>query len=357
MGQPPTKMCHTQEIIFEPLNDEWRAVDEWREDGPAGSSWGPIDQAAKCRFCCNGSDMQVDEVLVVHHEALQKVNFLLRHDELQSCESPAVPECVMAMRRAKIQKRLQDFNTKASGRLPRLESTQESLPRSEGDPSDEELPPSRSHGDFVSDAHKDTNEFQCRIHKGLSMRMLLPKEDSEHEDSKLVEQDVTLRLLHVDPPRLTLDGACTELNVPLASVEYHPDWPADVEKNSQASRSSSSFVTHSSKVVEPHLGSWEENGTGAHDSGDGTRGDIAELMKDNVGTSDDADDDEAGSAQAPTGCLYLRVPFPPADVGGAAHSGVQLLFRCSQEAREFDAWLAAAREPKNARQAPLRNML
>mmetsp|Transcript_107244 Transcript_107244/g.201873 ORF Transcript_107244/g.201873 Transcript_107244/m.201873 type:complete len:290 (+) Transcript_107244:136-1005(+) len=103
MGQTPKKMCHTQEIAFEPTQEEWRPVDEWSEDLTPGQN---CEVPSNCRLCCRPVDQHTEEVLVVHHEALQKVNFLLKHDELSSCESPSVPECVAAVWRSKIQKRL-----------------------------------------------------------------------------------------------------------------------------------------------------------------------------------------------------------------------------------------------------------
>merc|ERR1712098_359250 len=92
--------------------------------------------------------MGVEEVLVVHHEALQKVDFLLRHDELTSCESPAMPECVTAVRRAKILKRLMPYRTKGQPPRGRQDSAgacaarggQEEEDSDDGDPSDEDNP-------------------------------------------------------------------------------------------------------------------------------------------------------------------------------------------------------------------------
>lgn len=103
MGGSQPKMCHTQEIAFEPAHDEWRPIDEWHEDLSQGQSCEPRQN---CRLCCKPVESHVEEVLVVHHEALQKVDFLLRHDELTSCEAPAVPECVTAVQRARVVKRL-----------------------------------------------------------------------------------------------------------------------------------------------------------------------------------------------------------------------------------------------------------
>jgi len=58
-------------------------------------------------FTADVGTSSVEEVLVVHHDALRKVNFLLMGDELSVCELPAVPECVIAARRSEIQRRHQ----------------------------------------------------------------------------------------------------------------------------------------------------------------------------------------------------------------------------------------------------------
>lgn len=119
MGQAsPPRVCHMQEIAFEPHQNEWHPVDDWSEDikEPShacdGDERSPASAAvagACGRICCRhpGEAGRVEEVLVVHHEALQKVDFLLRHDELNNCDAPAMPEVVAAVRRAKIQKKLQ----------------------------------------------------------------------------------------------------------------------------------------------------------------------------------------------------------------------------------------------------------
>lgn len=99
MGTSVRKMCHTQEIAFERAEDEWRAVDAWSED---------VNPASRCGFCCRPTESQVDEVHVVHHEAFQRVDFLLHHDDLTACDAPAMPQCVTAVRRAKVLKRLQN---------------------------------------------------------------------------------------------------------------------------------------------------------------------------------------------------------------------------------------------------------
>eukprot|EP00747_Dinoflagellata_sp_TGD_P182118 gnl/TRDRNA2_/TRDRNA2_36225_c0_seq1.p1 gnl/TRDRNA2_/TRDRNA2_36225_c0~~gnl/TRDRNA2_/TRDRNA2_36225_c0_seq1.p1 ORF type:complete len:206 (-),score=44.32 gnl/TRDRNA2_/TRDRNA2_36225_c0_seq1:145-762(-) len=134
--QTTTKMCHTQEIAFEPLHNEWRPIDEWSEDVMSANSC-EASVPANCKLCCRPTDSQVEEVLVVHHEALQKVDFLLRHDELESCESPSVPECVTAVRRARIQKRLAAQQRQANPRLATLPELK--VEDSDSDPSDREV--------------------------------------------------------------------------------------------------------------------------------------------------------------------------------------------------------------------------
>jgi len=149
MGQAPAapRMCRTQEIMYEPTNEEWQTVDEWSEAPIADSGYEGLPYVGCRALCCRPqeSDVHVDEVLVVHHDVLQKVQFLLRHDELQSCESPAVPECVMAMRRARIQKRLmqQGMRPGAGAGAVHLAAAPEQTTLSvdvDGDPSDEDIP-------------------------------------------------------------------------------------------------------------------------------------------------------------------------------------------------------------------------
>lgn len=144
MGQKAPTICRMQEVAFEQNPDgEWQQMDdEWGETtacrpalvllavkNPSQDQGNMCEQAAQtcqdaeasssfmgCTPCCRAPvEAQIDEVLVVHHEALQKVGFLLRHDELQLCESPAVPECVTAMRRNRIQRRLAARQQKQAG--------------------------------------------------------------------------------------------------------------------------------------------------------------------------------------------------------------------------------------------------
>eukprot|EP00927_Polykrikos_kofoidii_P086343 TRINITY_DN9641_c0_g1_i1.p1 TRINITY_DN9641_c0_g1~~TRINITY_DN9641_c0_g1_i1.p1 ORF type:complete len:421 (-),score=73.08 TRINITY_DN9641_c0_g1_i1:615-1877(-) len=188
MGQAAQKMCRTQEIAFEPGGaEEWQAVDEWSEDKavPPSALEAPI---SNCHPCCVPGDSKVEEVLVVHHEALQKIDYLLRHDELLACESPSVPRCVMAMRRAKIQKRIQGAQKKKL----LTERTQRSN-IADGNPSDDEL--SGTLGTTCFDG--DENSFDAFLgklhHTGIPMRALLP-----NQGSNVVTEDVTLQLLPND---------------------------------------------------------------------------------------------------------------------------------------------------------------
>eukprot|EP00747_Dinoflagellata_sp_TGD_P167856 gnl/TRDRNA2_/TRDRNA2_193082_c0_seq1.p1 gnl/TRDRNA2_/TRDRNA2_193082_c0~~gnl/TRDRNA2_/TRDRNA2_193082_c0_seq1.p1 ORF type:complete len:132 (-),score=16.02 gnl/TRDRNA2_/TRDRNA2_193082_c0_seq1:52-447(-) len=110
MGQKTTKRCLTQEVTFEPLANEWRATDQRTEvlDVITGPGESCESVPPSCRTCCAPVEGQItlEEVLVVRHEALQKIDFLLRDDEIEDCSGPpAIPECVTAVRRARIQKR------------------------------------------------------------------------------------------------------------------------------------------------------------------------------------------------------------------------------------------------------------
>mmetsp|Transcript_2767 Transcript_2767/g.7424 ORF Transcript_2767/g.7424 Transcript_2767/m.7424 type:complete len:244 (-) Transcript_2767:20-751(-) len=115
-GLSTRRLCHTQEIAHGPLADEWTSLGQWTlevEDSSTsfngdcraavGAAWGVT--------CCAGEESgprPVEEVLVVHHDALRKVDFLLRVDELAgtSCELPSVPECVVAAKRAELNRRI-----------------------------------------------------------------------------------------------------------------------------------------------------------------------------------------------------------------------------------------------------------
>mmetsp|Transcript_69918 Transcript_69918/g.200378 ORF Transcript_69918/g.200378 Transcript_69918/m.200378 type:complete len:306 (+) Transcript_69918:1843-2760(+) len=115
MGQAaPRHICQTQEIAFTQQPGEWHSL------GATTTELGVRDIAPLAHFCkaglvppCFTADVctsSIEEVLVVHHDALRKVNFLLMGDELsvcEQCELPAVPECVIAARRSEIQRRHQ----------------------------------------------------------------------------------------------------------------------------------------------------------------------------------------------------------------------------------------------------------
>mmetsp|Transcript_78051 Transcript_78051/g.220681 ORF Transcript_78051/g.220681 Transcript_78051/m.220681 type:complete len:236 (+) Transcript_78051:149-856(+) len=116
MGQATTglaarRLCHMQEIAHEPFANEWQSLGQWTaEVEDAGGGGGNECKAAAAAWgatCCANDDggCSVEEVLVVHHDALKKVNFLLRVDELSGCELPTVPECVVAAKRAEMQKK------------------------------------------------------------------------------------------------------------------------------------------------------------------------------------------------------------------------------------------------------------
>mmetsp|Transcript_8201 Transcript_8201/g.23450 ORF Transcript_8201/g.23450 Transcript_8201/m.23450 type:complete len:242 (+) Transcript_8201:146-871(+) len=114
-GQPvPRRVCRTQEISLGCYADglwqaqtlsRWTTADDSEFQEPCSARG---CHAAVIPPCCRvAEDQSVEEVLVVHHDALRKVNFLLKVDELSGCEVelPAVPECVAAARRAELQRR------------------------------------------------------------------------------------------------------------------------------------------------------------------------------------------------------------------------------------------------------------
>lgn len=226
MGQSTPRMCHTQEIAFEPAHDEWRPVDEWSEDLSQGQHCEPAGD--NCRFCCRPGESHVEEVLVVHHEALQKVDFLLRHDELNSCEAPVVPECVTAVRRAKILKRLwarqrsrgaseelggYGHNLSAVMRRDPLLSCPED--GEDGDPSDEELGHARGglepDNKYANLAHR---RLEQRLPQGLHMWTL-----SRGPDQQILQQAVLMQKLDWDSPVLRITGEQIQTVFPLANVK------------------------------------------------------------------------------------------------------------------------------------------
>lgn len=224
MGQTQKMMCHKQEIAFEPTHDEWRPIDEWSEDLTQAHQCEP---PRHCRHCCRPNESTVEEVLVVHHEALQKVDFLLKHDELTSCEAPAVPECVTAVRRAKILKRLitqqrskgqratEDATLGVDGLPVHTEVRQPCHDDSdEGDPSDDEE--QREHmgllQDFsAADGHEDG--FEKRFSKGLCMWAI-----SRGMEKEIVQEAVIIQVADWDSRVLRVIGEGFHSQYPLANV-------------------------------------------------------------------------------------------------------------------------------------------
>jgi len=215
-------MCHTQEIAFEPAHDEWRPVDEWSEDVTQSQNCEPPET---CRLCCRPGDSYVEEVLVVHHEALQKVDFLLRHDELTSCESPAVPECVTAVRRAKVLKRLlsqqrsngQPAGLEDSGAARALAVSGPPQPcqdeDEDADPSDEDVCEDSNMlpgGDFVTD--RSQSGLEQRLHDGLDMWTL-----SRGRDKEILQEAVVVQHLP-EIAVLRVTGGQIRVDFPLANL-------------------------------------------------------------------------------------------------------------------------------------------
>jgi hypothetical protein len=223
-------MCHTQEIAFEPKQDEWRAVDEWSEDVTTTT---PCEATVTCGACFRPNDSHVEEVLVVHHEALQKVDFLLHHDELElrSCDSPAVPECVTAVRRSKILKCIlarqgprikgrqgirQEQSILASRRelstIPEYASQQPCMEDSD-DPSDEASSgsDSKAPGDFIYDSN--LNSVEMRLIDGMDMWKL-----SFGRDNQMLQEAVLMQTLEWDSSVLRITGSENTVDFPMTCV-------------------------------------------------------------------------------------------------------------------------------------------
>lgn len=216
MGSSPPKMCQMKEIAFEPSREEWRPVDEWSEDidGTGPCDGVPVPQ--HCRLCCRPGDSQVEEVLVVHHEALQKVDFLLRHDELTSCEAPMIPECVAAVRRAKIQKRLQ-ARLRPQSPSPLNLVGQPAGDDGDDDPSDEEIEASMLN-DFVENPQASRGRPEHGVEsrmEGQGLKMWLLRRGKE---GKLKREDVLLRLLAPELSAVRVVGESTDLRFSLAQI-------------------------------------------------------------------------------------------------------------------------------------------
>lgn len=151
MGQATTghitrRLCHRLEIAHEPFADEFKElghrileVDEYNpamsgDCRAAARQWG-----VNCCAVEETGPRAVEEVLVVHHDALRKVDFLLHVDELAGarCELPAVPECVVAAKRAELTRRaagavggLAEASDEEEGRGFDAESSCSGAPRS-----------------------------------------------------------------------------------------------------------------------------------------------------------------------------------------------------------------------------------
>lgn len=231
MGHSAPKMCHTQEIAFEPTHDEWRPIDEWSEDLTKHQDCEP---PANCRLCCRPGESHVEEVLVVHHEALQKVDFLLHHDELTSCEAPAVPECVTAVRRAKILKRLlsqqrsrgqQDGGEDSTScrevagvsTLPQTERGGPPQPcQEDSDPSEEEDEGEHSNmqpPDGFYHSCEKSSDLERRLRDGLEMWTL-----SRGRDKEILQEAVLMQKLEWDAAVLRVTGTRFQASFPLANI-------------------------------------------------------------------------------------------------------------------------------------------
>lgn len=105
MGQQaPTRLACTQEIAFCSSSGEAHSVSHITVED-LGSQ-----EKQRCTPCCTVDDgaPSVEEIIVVHHEALRKVNYLLRSDDFSgAAELPSIPECVTAAKQAELQRQHQ----------------------------------------------------------------------------------------------------------------------------------------------------------------------------------------------------------------------------------------------------------
>lgn len=106
------------EIEYDAIVKEWHPVDGWIQDTNTshsikGSSHeknrnNEHDDVLKCNYlpfcysCCRNAEEPLEEVVIVHHAALRKVDFMLKYDELARCESPGIPACVTAVKHRKL---------------------------------------------------------------------------------------------------------------------------------------------------------------------------------------------------------------------------------------------------------------
>lgn len=109
MGQQvPRRYSHTQEIAVGPSVGETHTMSRGLLEDLGAQEPRGCRQAVTPPCCAvDDSACSVEEILVVHHDALRKVNYLLKADDLTGCDMPSVPECVVAARRAELHKRHQ----------------------------------------------------------------------------------------------------------------------------------------------------------------------------------------------------------------------------------------------------------
>lgn len=172
---------------------------------------------------------------MVHHEALQRVDFLLRYDELAACESPALPECVSAVRRSKIQKRLQNHGShpasqakegggSAPMQLPEVAHQEgiedESGSEAENGPDGGEYLESGGYTTGPQDLsaemmhqvqaeRKMLSQFVRRMHDGMAMTLF---------DNKCNSKKVVLRLPPEHSQALLLETSTGNETIPLSCI-------------------------------------------------------------------------------------------------------------------------------------------
>eukprot|EP00397_Hematodinium_sp_SG-2012_P035572 GEMP01038278.1.p1 GENE.GEMP01038278.1~~GEMP01038278.1.p1 ORF type:complete len:333 (+),score=80.31 GEMP01038278.1:75-1073(+) len=113
------------EIEYDDKVEEWylsvddRPVGTEEKNGPSSS----CEQNPFCNSCCRNDEDTFEEVVIIHHEALRKVDFLLRYDELARCESPTIPTCVSAVKHQKLNRKFSSHaNSAQRPNLPMLKN-------------------------------------------------------------------------------------------------------------------------------------------------------------------------------------------------------------------------------------------
>lgn len=164
----PRRFIHSQEITHSADLNEWKSLRqrtvEVEETNPGAGSECKASMAPWTGACCASDDAGpfcVEEVLVVHHDALKNINFLLRVDELSGCALPSPPECVIAAKHAELQKRHVDL----------MKETAASLADRQVD--DHNYAKGSQHGQDISYQGEDSDESHNGERPGIERHLLM----------------------------------------------------------------------------------------------------------------------------------------------------------------------------------------